>query len=198
MLYVYWLVITSLTTLCLVMTLCSFLIERTSRVFTLRIIADTKRTLYLAVTSLLLVVTTLLLFSWGKQIDFHSTMKSEEPTSSTSPTPSLLSETTGFLLSVGLLPSPDSTPTITLMYVRIYEGLVTISMPESKVAYGIEQATVPSLISFVEEHGLELNTHLIQTDAGIWLVSKTPYDFCSLLSRLRPWFIHLSEQSEAI
>lgn len=196
MLYVYWLVITSLTTLCLVMTLWSFLSGMTLRVFTQPTTVDTRRTLNLAVTSLLLVVTTLLLFSWGKQIDFHSTMKSEEPISSTSQTPSLLSETTGFLSSVGLLPSPDSTPTITLMYVRIYDGLVTIVMPDSKAVYGIEQATVPSLISFVEEHGLELNTHLIQTDAGIWLVSRTPYDFCSLLSRLRPWFIQQSGQSK--
>jgi hypothetical protein len=80
------------------------------------------------------------------------------------------------------------------MYVRICGDKVTITMPNSETKYGIKLESVPSLISFVEEHGLELSTHLIKTEDGIWLVPKTLYDFAGLLSRLRPWFIPLGKE----
>lgn len=106
------------------------------------------------------------------------------------------SEIMDFSLEKTALSRQISTPITTLMYVRIYEGKVYVHTPKSETIYGIEQASIPSLVSFVEEHGLQLNTHLIQTEDGIWLAPRTFHDFCGLLSRLRPWLSQPLEQSK--
>lgn len=194
-LFAFWLLIITWTILTLAMMLLTPLSIMVWWGHIRPITHGAKKILSLAVISLLLVGTTLLLSLLAKQID-NLLIDGSKTGLWTSVMKSPLSETTASSSAETQSWKPTSTTTTTLMYVRIYEEKVYIHTPASILVYGIEQETVPSLVSFVEEHGLELNTHSIQTEDGIWFVSKTPYDFFGLLSRLRPWLSQPLEQSE--
>lgn len=190
-LFVYLLLIITLMISTLLIVQCTFLIRFQFKDATQGTTLEFRKTVYLIATLLLLVGTTHWLLGLERQTAFHS-ISMKKLKSSLLTERSQLSETMDSLLDEKTSLKPTSTTTTTLMYVRIYEDKVYINTPESLQVYGIERESVPSLVSFVEEHGLELNTHLIQTEDGIWLAPRTFHDFCGLLSRLRPWLYHLS------
>lgn len=186
-LFVSLLLITSLLTLVLAYSLLRFSANRELQDASPQHTTLRSQTLLLTVTSLFLVLMTLWLIFWARRTELRMENLSLENRISLKVLQRL--ETMDSLLGGKLSYNPNSIPTTTSMYVRICGDSVTIAMPNSLVRYGIRRESVPSLISFVEEHGLELNTLSIETDDGIWLTARTMFDFCSLLSRLRPWFI---------
>lgn len=147
------------------------------------------QTALLTVTLLFLGLTTLWLISLQKRID--SRMELLTLKQSVILNGFIRSETMASLLNENPSCKPTLITTTTSMYLKIYGNSATIVTPSLTAQFGIKPESVPSLISFAEEHGLECNTRLIETEDGILLTSATLYDFVGLLQRLRPWLIPL-------